>query len=155
MSMPGSACRKSTWRTEVRRGASNPEPSSPQRFLQAATPPPPPPPPRRRRLRWAWSGSPRQALRATRCWRSPGAAPPPGRGSVPARGSGRGLRSSQTSPWFSSALGSRSAGSPKEQHLLEETGESPSLSLSLTHTLIDPRHVTFRRLAFPPSFPSK
>lgn len=42
MSMPGSACRKSTWRTEVRRGASNPEPSSPQRFLQAATPHPPP-----------------------------------------------------------------------------------------------------------------
>lgn len=38
MSMPGSACRKSTWRAEVRRGASNPEPSSPPRFLQAATP---------------------------------------------------------------------------------------------------------------------
>lgn len=35
MSMPGSAWRKSTWRTEVRRGASNP-PSSPPRFLQAS-----------------------------------------------------------------------------------------------------------------------
>lgn len=73
MSMPSSAYRKSTWRAEVRRGASDLSPPPHAFFRQ---------PPTAGRLGSGHDqvGSPQPALRLTRCWRSPGAAPPPGQG---------------------------------------------------------------------------